>query len=85
MTLAAAPTSAGRGGRAPVQAVQDRSASDGAITMFLEVAEDNFPARALYVACGYRPVGRRRGYYAGGGDALVLRLPLQAACWRPAA
>ena len=67
-------------GRRLLQGAQDRAASDGARAMFLEVAEDNFPARALYVACGYRPVGRRRGYYAGGGDALVLRLPLQAAC-----
>jgi ribosomal-protein-alanine N-acetyltransferase len=41
--------------------------------MFLEVAEANAAARALYAAAGFAEVGRRRRYYADGGDALVLR------------
>jgi ribosomal-protein-alanine N-acetyltransferase len=44
--------------------------------MFLEVAAANAPARALYAAAGYQRVGERRGYYAGGIDALVLARPL---------
>jgi ribosomal-protein-alanine N-acetyltransferase len=44
--------------------------------MFLEVAADNTAARALYAAAGYQQVGQRRGYYAGGIDALVLARPL---------
>lgn len=49
----------------------------GAEVAFLEVAEDNTPARALYERCGFAEAGRRRGYYrrSDGGrvDALVLR------------
>jgi [ribosomal protein S18]-alanine N-acetyltransferase len=41
------------------QAAQDRGARDA----YLEVAETNDAARALYAACGYAPVGRRPAYY----------------------
>lgn len=41
-----------------------------AATLFLEVAEDNHPARALYEAAGFRQVGRRRGYYTHGAEAV---------------
>jgi ribosomal-protein-alanine N-acetyltransferase len=48
----------------------------GAERAFLEVAEDNAAARALYAAVGFRPVGRRAGYYlrADGtrADAVIL-------------
>lgn len=43
---------------------------------FLEVAEDNAAARALYDGAGYVRVGQRRGYYARPGgrsvDALTM-------------
>jgi ribosomal-protein-alanine N-acetyltransferase len=52
----------------------------GADTAFLEVAEDNLPARAVYSRAGFVMAGRRRGYYhAPDGrpvDALVLRRAL---------
>lgn len=43
----------------------------GAARLFLEVAEGNIAANAFYRAAGFRPVGRRAGYYQG-QDALVL-------------
>jgi ribosomal-protein-alanine N-acetyltransferase len=50
--------------------------------MFLEVAEDNLAARALYDGAGFAVAGRRRDYYghADGSrsDALVLRLDLNS-------
>ncbi len=49
--------------------------------LFLEVAERNRAARALYARFGFEPVGRRRGYYrisSGREDALVLRLGTNA-------
>ena len=48
----------------------------GAVSAFLEVAEPNAAARALYAACGWEQAGRRRGYYRASGyqpaDALIL-------------
>lgn len=56
----------------------------GAVVAFLEVAETNAAALALYHGCGYRPVGRRPGYYPGTGQdaaaapvaAMILSKPL---------
>lgn len=61
-----------------------RGASDaatcGATRLFLEVAEDNEAARALYARAGFVEAGRRPGYYgrADGSwvDALILALNL---------
>ncbi len=53
------------------------AALDGGMALFLEVAERNHAARALYAGFGFEPVGRRPGYYrtpSGRQDALVLRL-----------
>ena len=56
------------------------AAARGAARVFLEVAEDNAAARALYAGAGFAEAGRRPGYYAGadGGrrDALLLALNL---------
>jgi ribosomal-protein-alanine N-acetyltransferase len=44
--------------------------------IFLEVAEDNAPALALYASARFLPVGRRTGYYRRAGvalDAVLLR------------
>src|SRR5213076_2337946 len=54
-----------------------RLAGLGARTVFLEVDEDNVPARRLYQRFGFGDAGRRPGYYsrgnAPGTTALVLR------------
>lgn len=55
-----------------------RATGEGAVRIFLEVAAANQPARNLYEKYGFREVGRRKAYYEGGDDALVLSagLPL---------
>ncbi|UWQ21650.1 GNAT family N-acetyltransferase [Jannaschia sp. W003] len=73
LTLAVAPERRREGrARALLAAFEDAARARGAAEAFLEVSEANAPARALYVASGWREAGRRRGYYAG-TDALVLR------------
>jgi ribosomal-protein-alanine N-acetyltransferase len=52
--------------------------------MMLEVAAGNAPARAFYAAEGFTEVGRRRGYYRDGSDAVVMERALPASA-RPAA
>ncbi len=51
-------------------------AARGATALFLEVAQRNEGARALYAACGFTEVGRRRRYYTDGDDAMVMRKEL---------
>lgn len=48
----------------------------GARRGFLEVAEDNLAARALYAACGWAQTGRRPRYYVAPGRAPVAALIL---------
>jgi len=66
-------------GKKLVVSVSEQLAHVGVETLFLEVAEDNTAARALYAACGMVQVGRRAGYYVRDVvkiDALLLRLDL---------
>ena len=58
-----------------------RLAGLGVRAIFLEVDEDNAPARRLYARRGFGEVGRREAYYSRGpggktGAALVLRRDL---------
>lgn len=81
LTFAVAPGLRRRGlGRALLDAGEVAAVSAGARRLFLEVAADNAPARALYAAAGFSEAGRRKGYYrqADGAraDALVLAKPL---------
>lgn len=54
-----------------------RLAGLGVRAVFLEVDDDNVPARRLYARGAFRQVGRRDGYYSrpgsAAGAALVLR------------
>lgn len=47
--------------------------------VFLEVAEDNAPARALYTECGFRAVGRRPAYYRRRDGTSIAALQLRCA------
>jgi len=79
LTLAVQPSArrAGLGARL-VEAAVVRAAALGAERMFLEVAEGNAAARALYARSGFVEMGRRRGYYSHADgrreDALTLVL-----------
>ena len=81
LTLAVRPAARrkGLGGRL-VGTGSARAATLGATLMFLEVAEDNAPARALYGALGFAEAGRRPRYYprpdGAAVDALLLVLNL---------
>jgi [ribosomal protein S18]-alanine N-acetyltransferase len=57
------------------------AAQAGARTMFLEVADGNGAALALYRQAGFSETGRRRGYYSGAPgaarrDALTMQADL---------
>lgn len=81
LTLAVDPPQRRQGlARALMTAFHAESSARGAEEVFLEVAEANAPARALYAACGYAQTGRRRRYYrhpdGTRSDALILRRSL---------
>lgn len=77
LTLAVAPAARRTGeGRDLVRRFLAAAEGQGAEVAFLEVASDNPVAQALYRATGWHEAGRRRGYYAPGVDALVLRRDL---------
>jgi ribosomal-protein-alanine N-acetyltransferase len=83
LTLAVRPAARRRGiGARMVGEGAVAAAALGAARLFLEVAEDNAAARALYARAGFFEAGRRPGYYAraegGRGDALILALNLPA-------
>jgi [ribosomal protein S18]-alanine N-acetyltransferase len=66
-------------GRALLASIRLEAQRRGIERVVLEVAVDNTAARALYAACGFTEVGRRRNYYHRAGcfvDALILRVSL---------
>ena len=88
LTLAVDPSWRRHGlARSLVEAIGAHAVAHGAARLFLEVAEDNDAARALYAAGGFVTVGRRRGYYARHArpamDALTMRrdLPCSGRSW----
>jgi len=76
LTIAVAPTARRLGlGHALVADFLAQSRQRQATTAFLEVAETNQAARALYAAAGFVPTGRRKGYYRATGqsvDAILM-------------
>jgi len=83
LTLAVDPAARRRGvGARLVREGAAETAARGATRLFLEVADDNPAALALYARAGFTEAGRRRGYYArpegGRQDALILALNLPA-------
>jgi ribosomal-protein-alanine N-acetyltransferase len=78
LTLACDPAHQGQGlGRACLTDFEAEAQARGGHEVFLEVAEDNIPAQALYLRAGYTRTARRKAYYPRQGadtvDALVLR------------
>lgn len=83
LTLAVRPDARRRGlGRTLVQRAFEAARAQGAATMFLEVADDNAAAIALYRSLGFEETGRRRNYYRRGPaqmqDALILSRALNS-------
>jgi len=79
LTLAVRPTARRAGlGAQLTRAAAEVAAGTGADRLFLEVAEDNVAARALYARLGFEQTGRRRNYYEKSDgsrvDALLLTL-----------
>ncbi len=80
LTLATKPEHRRQGRAAAALAAFHAAArAAGAETVFLEVAEDNASARALYAAANYVRVGRRPGYYPRPDRAAVAALILRRA------
>ena len=77
LTIATHPAERGKGHarRLLTLAIEELS-GQGAEKFFLDVADNNAPAVKLYLTCGFRPYGRRPGYYEG-IDALLLRRDTQ--------
>lgn len=83
LTLAVRPAARRLGlGARLVQEGVVAAAARGATRLFLEAAQDNIAALALYARAGFAEAGRRPGYYArpdgGRQDALLLALNLTA-------
>jgi ribosomal-protein-alanine N-acetyltransferase len=81
LSVAVARSHQGRGlARRLLDLHMRRLAGLGVRTIFLEVDDDNLPARRLYARSAFRQVGRRDGYYprpgSAAGAALVLRRDL---------
>lgn len=79
LTLAVRPAARRAGlGHRLTQAAAAFAGRAGADRLFLEVAEDNDAARALYARLGFVQTGRRRNYYEKSDgsrvDALLLAL-----------
>lgn len=80
LTLAVPPEMRRQGaGRRLLRTFHERARSGGAEEAYLEVAEDNAAARALYRSEGWEEAGLRRGYHAPGISAVLMRRDLRSA------
>jgi ribosomal-protein-alanine N-acetyltransferase len=83
LSVAIAPSMRGRGLSGPlVRTHLGYLAGSGIRTVFLEVEENNQPARALYAKAGFNTVGRRERYYKDDSgaqlNAIVMRRDLSS-------
>lgn len=77
LTIAVRPAAQSRGlGRRLMDDALRRLYGERVKACFLEVDRANAPALRLYRGLGFEEAGERRGYYADGGSALVMRLEL---------
>lgn len=73
-TIAVAPTAQGTGlGGRLLDALLEEAQRRGCREVFLEVRPDNAAATALYASRGFERIALRRGYYAPGEDAVIMR------------
>jgi [ribosomal protein S18]-alanine N-acetyltransferase len=78
LSVAVARAQQGRGlARRLLDLHMRRLAGLGVRTIFLEVDDDNTPARRLYARSAFRQVGRRDGYYPKAGNASAAALVLR--------
>jgi [ribosomal protein S18]-alanine N-acetyltransferase len=78
LSVAVARAQQGRGlARRLLELHMRRLAGLGVRTIFLEVDDDNAPARRLYARSAFRQVGRREGYYPKAGNASAAALVLR--------
>jgi tRNA threonylcarbamoyl adenosine modification protein YeaZ/ribosomal-protein-alanine acetyltransferase len=74
LTVAVRPEARRRGiARQLIETALEEARRRGARAMFLEVAEGNVAARALYARLGFAEQGVRPRYYADGQDARLLK------------
>ena len=72
LTIATAKAARRRGlGRQLLDAAFAQLSENGTAELFLEVAEDNIAAIALYKNAGFQPIGRRPGYYRRPGGRIA--------------
>ncbi len=75
--IAVDPPFRGKGiAKALMETMHGQAKSSGATQCFLEVRVSNVAAIALYRAYGYETCGLRKGYYADGEDAFVMKKTL---------
>lgn len=74
LTLAVDISHRGQGlGRKLMEAAAATALASGATSLFLEVADDNMPAIALYERLGFVTLGLRPAYYARGTVRIAAR------------
>lgn len=60
---------------AMLKIIENELEKNGVKSIFLEVAENNIPARKLYKSCGFSEIGIRPKYYDG-VDAIMMKKEL---------
>jgi ribosomal-protein-alanine N-acetyltransferase len=80
LTLATHPDAQGRGhAESMLLGALDALASAKIETVFLEVADDNAAALALYARAGFAQFSTRSNYYANGASAICMKAALSPA------